>query len=73
MIGSTGSTGVILLLWNAAFWQKIDEKVGKFSISILLNDVRSNVEWVATSVYGPHNASEKSRVLDGTYAGGRYM
>ena len=25
-----------------------------------MKDVRRNVEWVATSVYGPHNASDRA-------------
>ena len=37
----------------------MDEFVGRFSVSILLKDVRCNAEWVATSVYGPSNAHEK--------------
>lgn len=33
--------------------------VGQFSVSVMLKDVRSNVEWVAMSVYGPATINEK--------------
>lgn len=34
--------------------------MGRFSVSALLKDVRSNAEWVATSVYGLSKASNKA-------------
>ena len=39
-----GVLGGILLVWNAAFWQKLDFHVGQFSASVLPKDARSNVE-----------------------------
>ena len=46
-------------MWNAAFWQKLDEFVGRFTVSVLLKDARCGAEWVATSVYGPANVNDK--------------
>ena len=34
--------------------------MGRFSVSVLFKDVRCDVEWVATSVYGPTNVNEKA-------------
>ena len=51
--------GGVILFWNDALWHKLDEFVGRFSVSILLHDVRSNVEWVASSIYGPTVASDR--------------
>ena len=56
---SIGASGGILIVWTAVFWQKLDEFVGRFSVSVLLKDVRCNAEWVATSVYGPSNVHDK--------------
>lgn len=56
---SIGASGGILIVWNAAYWQKLDEFVGRFSVSVLLQDIRCNGEWVATSVYGSSNAHDK--------------
>lgn len=51
---SNGSSGGILLLWNSMLWKLLDVYVGFFSVSDLIRDARSKVEWVATSVYGPN-------------------
>ncbi|KAJ8635607.1 hypothetical protein MRB53_009874 [Persea americana] len=49
-----GASGGILVLWNAKFWQKLDEFV-----SILMKDVICDAEWVASLVYGPNNANDR--------------
>lgn len=56
---SIGASGGILLVWNAALWQKLDEFVGRFTVSVRLKDARCDAEWVATSVYGPANVDDK--------------
>ena len=48
-----GASGGILLVGNGDYWYKLDELVGKYLVSVLLKDVRRDVLWVATSVYGP--------------------
>ena len=50
-------------MWNGDYWYKLDEFVGKYSVSVLLKDVRCDVLWVATSVYGPINTIEKAVFL----------
>ena len=60
---SVGASGGILLVWNGDYWYKLDEFVGKYSVSVLLKDVRRDVLWVVTSVYGPINTSEKAAFL----------
>lgn len=54
--------------WNDPFWLKLDEYVGRFSISILLKYARRDVVrvvsgyfgiWATISVYGPHNANDR--------------
>lgn len=55
---SVGASGGILLVWNAIFWQKMDEYVGSFSVFALLKDVRCGSIWVATSVYGPYSGDK---------------
>ena len=54
MCPSTGASGGILIAWNEVNWQKQDEFVGRYSVSVFLKDVRHNTEWVASSVYGPY-------------------
>lgn len=38
-----GASGVILLVWNTAYWYKLDEFVWKYSVSALLKDVGCDV------------------------------
>lgn len=38
-----GASGGILLVWNTTYWYKLDEFVGKYSVSALLKDVRRHV------------------------------
>lgn len=52
--------GVFLLVWNANYWYKVDEFLGRFSVCVLLKDVRCDAEWVITSVYGLTNANDKA-------------
>lgn len=37
-------------------WQLLDVFVGLYSVLVLVRDARRNVEWVATSVYGPNES-----------------
>lgn len=60
---SMGASGGVLLLWNATLWHKLDEFLGRFSVSILLQDFQCDAVWVATLVYGPNNASDRGGIL----------
>ena len=53
-------SSMILLVWNAALWVKLDEHVGRYTVSALLRDVRCGAVWVVTSVYGPNRSSDSN-------------
>lgn len=36
--------GVILLVWKPALWQKLEEYVGRFSVSVLFKAARRDAE-----------------------------
>lgn len=57
---STGRSGGILLVWNSTLWQMVDAYVGSILVSVLVKDVHTHVEWVATSVCGPNQSSDRS-------------
>lgn len=54
---AVGSSGGILVLWNKKTFIKKDCCIGKFSVSVLLEEIRSNSTWTVTSVYGPNDRS----------------
>ena len=60
MCPSSGASGGILIAWNEAYWQKEDEFVGRYSVSVLFKDARHNTEWVASSIYGPTNIDDEA-------------
>lgn len=45
-------------MWNAALRVKLDEHVGRYSVSALLRDVRCGAVWVVILVYGPNHSSD---------------
>ena len=57
---SVGASAGILLVWNAALWVKLEEHVGRYTVSALLRDVRCGAVWVVTSVYGPNHSSDSN-------------
>lgn len=52
--------GGILLVCNSLLSQMVDVYVCSFSVSVLVKDACTNVEWVTTSVYGPNQSSNRS-------------
>ncbi|KAK1313990.1 hypothetical protein QJS10_CPA06g01086 [Acorus calamus] len=55
---SEGASGGILLAWSNRRWKKLDERVGLFSVSVVLEDMISHWVWTWTGIYGP-NAEER--------------
>lgn len=47
-------------MWNPVLWEMLDFHTGSYSMSVLVRDVRRDVEWVATSVYGPNISYDRS-------------
>lgn len=53
---SVGASGVILVIWNRKIFAKIDQWVGNFSVSVVLEEVSHKVKWTVTTVYGPNDS-----------------
>lgn len=70
---SIGRSGDILLVWNSMLWQIVDFYVGVYSMSALVRDVCSNIEWVATPVYAPNRFLDRNSLCgELSYVAGRW-
>ncbi|KAK1288910.1 hypothetical protein QJS10_CPB19g00866 [Acorus calamus] len=54
-----GASGGILTCWNSAFWKRVDISVGRFSLSVLLEDASSGFKWCCSGIYGPQEDGER--------------
>ena len=61
-LGLLGALGGILLMWDKRVVEKMEEAVGQFSISCGFKNVKNQLEWAFTSVYGP-NTNRDGRLL----------
>jgi hypothetical protein len=55
-----GASGGIILMWDKRVVERIDEAVGRFSISVRFREIASGFEWAYSGVYGPIRAGERS-------------
>ena len=58
-VGSIGASGVILLMWDKRFMEKVDDVVGDYSVSGRFKILSSGFEWAFTGVYGPTSNADK--------------
>lgn len=50
----------------------VDVNVGVYSVSVLVEDARTNLDWVATSIYGPNQSLNRSTFwLELSFVAGR--
>uniref|UniRef100_A0A2N9H1T5 Reverse transcriptase domain-containing protein n=1 Tax=Fagus sylvatica TaxID=28930 RepID=A0A2N9H1T5_FAGSY len=54
-----GASGGILTMWDSRVVEKVDEAVGRFSLSCQFKVVLSGFEWGFTGVYGPNKDVER--------------
>ena len=53
-LGSCGAFGGVLVMWDTRVVNKMEEAVGRFSVSCKFTSVSGQFVWVFTSVYGPN-------------------
>ena len=63
-LGSEGASGGILLMWDRRIVEKMEEVVGKFSLSCKFQCVEDQSEWVFSGVYGPQTGRERRELWD---------
>ena len=54
-LGFIGALGGVLVMWDRRMVEKIDEAVGRFSISCTFKNVVDHFVWAFTGVYGPNS------------------
>ncbi|KAK1262730.1 hypothetical protein QJS04_geneDACA000980 [Acorus gramineus] len=57
--GARGAAGGILICWNSSLWRAVEQSVGNFSLSILMEDLQSGGRWCCSSIYGPNEDAER--------------
>ena len=58
-LGSIGASGGVLVMWDRRMVEKIDEAVGRFSISCKFKNVVDHFVWAFTGVYGPNSDCDR--------------
>ena len=53
-LGSIGALGGVSVMWDRRMVEKIDEVVGRFSVSCKFKNVVDQFVWAFTGVYGPN-------------------
>ena len=61
-LGSIGASGAVLVMWDRRIVEKIEEAVGRFSISFKFKNVEDQFEWAFNGIYGP-NSTHDQRLL----------
>ncbi|KAK1314443.1 hypothetical protein QJS10_CPA06g00213 [Acorus calamus] len=62
--GARGAAGGILICWNSTLWRAVEQSVGTFSFSVLLEDLQSGGRWCCSSVYGPNDDADRAILWD---------
>jgi exonuclease III len=63
-LGSVGAARGILVMWDKRVVEKVEEVVGRFSISVTFQNVEDQFVWAFSGVYGPNFTNERQYMLD---------
>ena len=55
-----GASGGVLLMWDNRVVDKVEEAVGRFSVSCKFKNVVDHFVWAFTGVYGPNSDRDRS-------------
>ena len=58
-LGSCGASGGVLLMWDTRVVNKVEEAVGRFSVSCRFTSVSDQFVWAFTGVYGPNSVRDR--------------
>uniref|UniRef100_A0A2N9F7C8 Reverse transcriptase domain-containing protein n=1 Tax=Fagus sylvatica TaxID=28930 RepID=A0A2N9F7C8_FAGSY len=62
VLDAAHTAGGVLLLWDKRVVERIDSKVGMFSVSCHWKSLGDGFEWVGTGVYGPNRDDSRSEL-----------
>ena len=54
-LGSIVASGAVLVMWDRRIVEKIEEAVGRFSVSCKFKNVKDQFELAFTGIYGPNS------------------
>ena len=58
-VDSMGASGSIILMWDTRVVEKVEEAVGRYSVSCKFKVVSSGLAWGFFGVYGSQRAAER--------------
>jgi exonuclease III len=64
VLNAVNTAGGVLLLWDKRVVNRVDSKVGTFSVSCQWKSLIDGFEWVGTGVYGPNRDESRSELWD---------
>lgn len=59
-----GSSGGILVYWDKRRWQCMDKLVGQHSVTVILEEGSSGLQYAFTGVYGPCDRKERKTFME---------
>jgi hypothetical protein len=62
VLDAVNTAGGVLLLWDKRVVDRVDSKVGMFSVSCRWKSLGDGFEWVGTGVYGPNRDDSRSEL-----------
>ena len=63
-VASIGASGGILLMWDRRVVSKVDVCVGNFVAASYFRNVKDDLEWAFTGVYGPNRDIHRRRLWE---------
>jgi exonuclease III len=63
-LGSRGTSGGILLMWDRRVVEKIEEYVRQYVVAYVFRSVTANFNWGFAGVYGPNHDGERRGLWD---------
>jgi len=63
-LGSEGASGGIVLMWDRRAVEKVEEAVGRFSVSCRFKNIGDQFEWAFTGLYGPNSNKRRRKMWE---------
>ena len=63
-LGSKCASGGIVLMWDWRAVEKVEEAVGRFSVSCRFKNVGNQFEWAFTGLYGPNSNKRRRKMWE---------
>ncbi|XP_050277756.1 uncharacterized protein LOC126719218 [Quercus robur] len=63
-LGSEGASGGIVLMWDRRAMEKVEEAVGRFSVSCRFKNIGDQFAWAFIGLYGPNSNKRRRKMWE---------